>query len=600
MKHCTKPLYLILIFLLLTTLSPFTSDSPFSAGLLSGNPALLAAENRKETKKKERHFALNFKDVEIAEFLNIMSQLIGKNIILDDKVKGKISISSARKVPVSQAYNIMKSILEVKGLAVVETDNLIKVLPIQEAIKKNVEIIVDGKRTEISPLKDQTVTFLLELKKADADEVSRALKPLKSKITDIVVYQPLNTIIFSGTSSEIDGLVKIAEALDRQVEQEETEGLPAKGNIHVVHLQNADAAQLSEVLSRIPFSETAKIDTTPMSSPTATDSKVRPSSRAKRVTKTQEVTKKKESKLSIIPNKETNSLVITATPAEFKEIHRIIKELDIVREQVLIEALIVEVRAENGWGFGINWMMGSQSGSNYYGGSYLNSIPNFTSETVAGKSVAMPLDTGFQLGFVPDSSILAFVVLNATGSESDYNILSTPQLLTVDNEEAELNVGEEIPVASNNRISDSGTQYYTYEYKSVGIKLKITPHITNSNRITLDLYQEINSVLGSTDDTSSTIPPTLGRRDIKTKVSVLDGKTIVVGGLMQNSKSEQTTKVPILGDIPLLGWFFKHKTVENSKTNLLVFITPHIVTKEDKLEAITNQKRESQRRIRIK
>jgi general secretion pathway protein D len=172
----------------------------------------------------------------------------------------------------------------------------------------------------------------------------------------------------------------------------------------------------------------------------------------------------------------------------------------------------------------------------------MNSIPSFTSETIAGKTVALPADTGFQLGYVPDSSILAFVVLNATGSESDYNILSTPQLLTVDNEEAELNVGEEIPVASNNRISDSGTQYYTYEYKSVGIKLKITPHITNSNRITLDLYQEINSVLGSTDDTSSTVPPTLGRRDIKTKVSVLDGKTIVGGGLMQNSKSEETTR----------------------------------------------------------
>jgi general secretion pathway protein D len=274
-----------------------------------------------------------------------------------------------------------------------------------------------------------------------------------------------------------------------------------------------------------------------------------------------------------------------------------------VREQVFIEAMIIEVKAESGWSFGIDWMLGNQSGSNYYGGAYMNSVPNFTSTTVAGKSTTLPLSTGFQLGFVPDSSILAFALLNASGSDNTYNILSTPQLLTVDNEEAELNVGEEIPVASNNRISDSGTQFYTYEYKSVGIKLKITPHITNSNRITLDLYQEINSVLGSTDTTSttsSTVPPTLGKRDIKTKLSVLDGKTIVVGGLMQNNKTEEETKVPLLGDIPLLGWFFKHKTVSNTKTNLLVFITPHIVTKEEQKDALTDQKRESQRRIRIK
>jgi type II secretory pathway component GspD/PulD (secretin) len=145
----------------MTVQSRVPSGTPFSERLFKENAVLFAAEKAEEKKKddktkeqtKERNFALNFRDVEISEFLNIMSQLIGKNIILDDKIKGKISISSARKVPVSQAYNIMKSILEVKGLAVVETDNLIKVLPIQDAIKKNVEIIVDGKRTEIPPSK---------------------------------------------------------------------------------------------------------------------------------------------------------------------------------------------------------------------------------------------------------------------------------------------------------------------------------------------------------------------------------------------------------------------------------------------------------------
>ncbi|MCL1911246.1 MAG: hypothetical protein FWG13_03475 [Leptospirales bacterium] len=542
---------------------------------------------------KEQTFALNFKDTDIAEFLSIMSQLIGKNIILDDRVTGKVSINSSKKLPVSQAYEIMKSILSIKGLAVIETNDILKVMPIQDAAKSGIEIIIDGKSELVTPEKEKTLTFLHELKYADAEEVAKALRMLKSRNTEIVVYPPLNTIIISGISSEITGLIKISETFDKQVE-ETVAALQTKGNIHVVHLQNANAAQLAEVLSRVPFSESAMVETAPL-----TEQAQQQQAAQSRRAPAQQQPPKKTNKLSIIANKETNSLIIAATPEEFREIMAVVKELDNVREQVLIEALIVEVKAESGWGFGINWMLGNQQGKDQYGGAYMDRIPNFTNNSIGGKKIALPLDTGFQLGYLPDTSILAFIVLNASGTESNFNILSTPQLLTIDNEEAELNVGEEIPIASNNRISESGTQFYTYEYKPVGIKLKITPHITNKDRITLDLYQEINSVIGQTSIIEgNAIPPTLGKRDIKTKVSVPEGKTIVVGGLIQNSKVETVNKVPILGDIPLLGWFFKNKTSGYSKTNLLVFITPHIVTKEEKLEEISKQKAESQRRIK--
>ncbi len=564
-----------------------------AAGILPSGHA--AAEEKKASTAREKTFALNFNNTELSEFLTVMGQLTGKNIIIDEKVKGKITISSSKKVPVSQAYELMKSILEIKGFAVVETRNAVKILPIQDVIKRNVEVITDGNQENITT-GEKTVTFLLELKYADASEVSKTVISLKSKNTEVVTYLPLNTIIFSGTAAEINSLVKIAAALDKEVEEAEETAVQSRGNIHVVHVKNADAVQMAEVLSRIPFSETAKIETSPVP---ANRENHRPSSQANRTSQTQTASQKKTTKLSIIANKETNSLIIAATPEEFREIMTVIKELDTVREQVLIEALIVEVQADNAWGFGINWMLGSQTGNHIFGGSNLNSIPNFSTSTVAGKKLAMPVNTGLQLGYMPDTSILAFVLLNASGSESDFNILSTPQLLTMDNEEAELNVGEEIPVAANNRISESGTQFYTYEYKSVGIKLKITPHITNSDRITLDLYQEINSVIGKTQvtETGTTIPPTLGKRDIKNKVSVPEGKTIVVGGLIQNQKNETETKIPFLGDIPLLGWFFKNKSVEYQKTNLLVFITPHIVTKAEKLEEITRQKREEQSRM---
>ncbi len=569
---------------------------PFMNGTLHAPSEVIAAPQKAKKPKGPKMFALNFKDVEIAEFINVMGGLIGKNIIIDDRVKGKISISSARKVPLNEAYNVMKAILEVKGLSIVETPNLIKILPIEEAIKKNSSIIVDGK-----PMTDErSITFLLEMKNADANEVANALRSLKSKNTDVVVYQSLNILIITGITSEVNGLIKIARSLDEKIAPTGPER--TSGNIHVYHLENANADDLAAVLARIPFSESAKIDTSPVPQP----QKVEPSDKARRVTQQHGAGADKTAKLSIISNKDTNSLIITAKPDEYAEILRVIKELDIVREQVLIEAMIVEVSVENGWGFGIDWMLGNKSGAHMYGGSKINST-NFANWALpaglpTGKTPAMPINPGFQLAYMPDTSILSFALLNASATDSNFNILSTPQVLTIDNSEAELNVGEEIAVTTNNRITDQNTTFQTYEYKTVGIKLKITPHITQKKRITLDLYQEVNNILGESTQTSggSVIPPKLGKRDIKTKVTVYDGKTIVVGGLISNKKDISESKVPLLGDIPVLGWLFKTKTANYKKTNLLVFITPHIVTKRSKLESITKEKMETMRRLRKK
>ncbi len=593
-------------------------------GDTSTRSGMLHAAQKKEgmADRGPRNFALNFKDVDIAEFLNIMGQLTGKNIILDDRVKGKISISSSKKVPIEQAYSIMKSILEVKGLAVVESGNLVKVLPIQDAIKKNAEIVIDGKKKEISAGEDNTLTFLLELKNAEADEVANVLKSLKSRFVDIVVYKSMNMIIFSGTAAEIDGLVRIAKAFD--LDDRRGAGVKSAGNIHVVHLEHANAEDLAAVLSRVPFSDSAKIDTSPLkrSSDGSGGSSmgggnqgtpgmnqgtkdIQPSKREDRVTKRQGSSTAATGKLSIIAYKDTNSLIIHAKPDEFNEILNIIRELDVVREQVLIEAMIVEVSVENGWGLGIDWMLGYKLGDNIIGGSSIMSsnVPNYKVPDAFGTNtkIPVPFGEGFQLGFVNDKNVLGFALLNASATDTNFSILSTPQIVTVDNSEAELNVGEEIGVPTNNRITEQNTTFQTYEYKTVGIKLKITPHITKKQKITLDLYQEVNSIIGETTTTTgTTIPPTLAKRDIKTKVTVNDGKTIVVGGLISNKKNRSEKKVPLLGDIPLLGWFFKHKTVSNKKTNLLVFITPHIVTRVDKLDAITKQKRDVQDRLRKK
>ncbi len=531
--------------------------------------------------------SLNFNDVEIADFLKMMSAYTGKNITVSDKVRGKITLISQKKIPAAEAYNLMVSILQVKGYAVIETGNVIKVVPLNEAILNNNEVIIDND-DKVSAVDDRAVTYILSLEYADAAEMSRILNTMKSAFSRIIFYAPLNVVIISGVSSEIDGLIKIARALDVKPASDEVQAgnSVSQGNIHVFHLQNANAEDLANVLSRVPFSETAKIDTTPQ---------VRDSRQAAQTTNRQPQTPKPQSKLSIVANKETNSLIITANAEEYYYIKKVIDELDIVRQQVLIEALIIEVSAENGWGFGINWMLGDQSGNNIYGGSQILDTSSLagSSTKILGKTSSLPLSEGFQIGYMLDSVDLGFVLLNARANDDKFNVLSTPQILTTDNQEAEINVGEEFAIPSNNRVSEDGTLTYSYEYKSAGLKLKITPHITKGDMITLDLYQEVNDIKSTSS--TSTAPPNVTKRDIKTRVSVLDGKTIVVGGLISNKKTETESKVPILGDIPLLGWLFKNVTVEYKKTNLLVFITPRVMTDPNKIDALTKQKIEEQK-----
>ncbi len=562
------------------------------------NSEIFAQKKKASGPKK---FALNFNDVEISEFITVMSQIIGKNIVLSDKVRGKISISSAKRVPVEEAYNLMKSILEVKGFAVIETPNLIKVIPIKDAVKKNVAVIVDGEKINLN--KEDTITYLLELKNAEANDILNVIRPLKSAETQIVAYTTMNTIIFSGNSLEIKGLIKIAKTLDQKISelsQDDPNLLNKDGSIHVIHLENADAEKLAEVLSRIPFSDSTVINTQPLN--TKQQQQPRNIKTNKQAGNTNSSSNKKKDKLSIVPNKETNSLIIKASPGEFREIHNVIKQLDTVRPQVLIEALIVEVNAESNWGFGIDWSLGGASGMHQFGGaSTMGGVSSWSDSTGLGKDLVVPLSSGtFSLGYLADTSILNYVLLNASAYDQNINILSTPHILTIDNQEAEINVAEEIAIPSNTRISSDDTIYYTYDYKTVGLKLKLTPHITKGNKITMNLLVEVNSVLGDTSYTSTgtVIPPDLGKRDVKTNVSVNDGRTIVVGGLMRQQKTETETKVPFLGDIPLLGWFFKNKTQETKKTNLLIFITPKIVTDPEKLAEITAKKREEINKVK--
>ncbi len=527
------------------------------------------AQKKTSAKKAPTNFILNFKDVEISDFITMMSQILNKNVVYDEQLRGKITISSSKNIPISQAREVLITILSVKGYTIVEMPNLIRVVPLKDAPKETDLIIVDGQ--EIKFKDDTSIVYTCEIESGDLNEIFRTLNTVKTNSMSIVAYPPLKYIIFNGSAREISSLVKLAKSLDKSASGN-TEAIDAQSFIHVVKLQNSKAEDMAAVLSKVPTKSSLQSQ---RSAPTAPN---------------QPPHQVKNEQISIIPSKDTNSLIITATPEEFAEIKRLINALDTVRDQVLIEAVIMEVNTSDGWTFGIDWFLSGSAGQgNAFGEQILGNVPNYTEKSIYNTTV--PLFTGFNLGYFSGKGALGFLLLNATANDNKVNILSTPQILTLDNQEAVIYAGSEVPVPTNAKYDSNNNLTYTFDYKSVGIKLKVTPHITDTDRITLDLYQEANSIISEgTIEGATYTPPTLGKRDITTKVTVYDGKTIVVGGLISNQASTVETKVPILGDIPLLGWLFKNKTVKNEKKNLLIFISPTIATKKEVIENISNEK----------
>jgi len=275
-------------------------------------------------------------------------------------------------------------------------------------------------------------------------------------------------------------------------------------------------------------------------------------------------------------------VIITATPNEFREILKIIKILDAPRKQVLLEVVIVEVSADATNSFGIDWRFGGKGN--------IPAIQSNTGLAVDSGAVRIDSDTGkadltgvntlmgFSIGFLSRTSSNLFGLFNANMGKNNFNIISSPQVMTLDNEEAEINVGADIPVITGQRTAggsgDNQVTINSFEYRPIGIKLKFTPHINKNDIISLELFQEIKEISGATGDSLSN--PSFTKRDVKTSVTVENEHTIVIAGLVSSNKNATERKIPILGDIPILGYLFKRTGTQVKKTNLLIFITPHI------------------------
>lgn len=578
----------------------------------------------------EAKITFNLKEADIGTVVATVSDFTGKNFIVDPRVKGKVTIISAKPMNKDEVYQTFLSLLEVHNFAAVQTGKIIKIVPDVNAKQSAGNVSgVDNPGEG-----DEIVTQVIEVEHVSAAQLVPILRPLVPQQGHMAAYAPTNVLIVSDRAANLKRLlqiidridvasasdievyrlkhaaatevVRIIEALNRQGQRsgdpgaqgqvpvlvadertnsilmggDKTSRLSARalithldtpmessGNTHVVYLHYAKAKELTPVLTGLgeTYEKEKKGGAAAGAAPAAGAGV--PGARAP---------------ITIQPHEATNALVITAPPDLFRELEAVIKKLDVRRAQVLVEAVIAEISNNRLNELGVQWLAdGTPGGNGPVGGT------NFGSSNIIKLGAAVRANTlpevspGALLGIgrFGSDNVNFGVLINALESDGDSNVLSKPTIVTLDNEEAEIIVGQNVPflTGSFTGAGNSATPqnpFQTIKRENVGITLKVKPQINEGDAIKLDIEQKVDALVQSSLPAADLITST---RSIKTSVLVDDGGAIVLGGLTTDDLKESVQKVPILGDIPLIGALFRYKKTTKDKTNLMVFIRPVIM-----------------------
>ena len=615
---------------------------------------------------------LDFKEIELADLIHTISELTGRNFLYDETVRGKATIVSPEGMTLDEAYQLFLSVLNLKGFTVVPSGKVNKIVPLKSAKEANLPLVTDGARPS-----EQFVTRLVRLENLDASTIAdTVLKPLSSPTSNIMVYSPTNTLIITDSAVSIERMVQLIRELDAPGSSQTLTVIPLKyagaedtakivndmlgasgaagrrgargaaaaqdasagvkivalprtnslvvlgsadelvsireliamvdqdlggerANINVYRLENASADDLAKTLNEILTGIRNETRTA-----TGEQGQVRPAAAGP---------------VTITADKPTNSLIINAKTEDYATIKGIIEKLDVKRNQVYVEALIMELSMDATQALGVS-LQGAASVNDdglIFGSSNLNRGPVGFSDLTPGTSgvpalLGKAVDGLLAGGFFnpisvtgPDGTEITVpalsVLINLSKTDGDVNLLSAPRLLTSDNEEAEIIVGSNVPIITS-RLTDTGAsaglaQSVSVERKDVALILRFTPQVTEGDLVRLNVYQEMTDIvpasagLSASVGSPSEVGPSFTKRVLRNTVLAENGRTVVLGGLIGNTISESVTKVPWLGDIPFLGWLFKTKSTQEKKTNLLVFINPTIIRNSEDLARVTGRNR---------
>ena len=568
--------------------------------------------------------SLNLKNADIHSLIETVALATGKNFIVDPRVQGKVTVISSSTVSADEIYEVFLSILDVHGFIAAPSGSSIKIVP-------KINARVSGSVTEVSNKKlaeDEIVTQVMAVKHVPAVQIVPVIRPLLPQEAHLSAYLPTNMLILSDTARNAKRVWDMVRRIDQPLEQ----------NLEIVQLKHASAAEVVGIINSLGLNPnvstgeaTAKtqiviadqrtnsiivnagVELLPrlraliahLDAPVAQMTGhtkvvylhyskaedlapiIADMAAASPVSEAEAVGDQAPVTLSVQAEPSINALVITAPDAAMQSMLAVIKQLDVRRAQVLVEAIIAEISSSKAAEIGVQWALGNNSslGATNFGAA--------GSSLVQLKANPLSLGSGLSLGvgnFSSGGGIGA--LLRALASDASTNIISTPSLLTMDNQEAEIVVGQNVPFVTGQYSNTGGSSspsspFQTIKRQDVGLRLRILPQINQGDAITLEISQEISSLAPSTVSAADIVT---NKRSIQTKVIANDGDLIILGGLIDDNLQETSEKVPILGDLPILGAAFRYKKSQLVKRNLMVFIRPTVVRDAAILEAASHGK----------
>jgi general secretion pathway protein D len=559
--------------------------------------------------------SLNLRDVDIRVLIDTVAEATGRNFLVDPRVKAKVTLVAAKPMQKDELYDVFLSVLELHGFSAIPAGKIVKIVPDANA-KQGPVPTLNGHTVEPG---DQMVTQVLEVKHVSAAQLVPILRPLVPQQGHLAAYPATNVLIISDRAANIKRIVGIVRRID----------LAEGDEIEVIRLSHASAAELVRVINALEQQgqqarqgasgvfitadertnsilmsgdATARLRLrgliahldTPLETGGNTQViflkyvKAEDMATLLQGTVEDKVQGKGQAqgagganvRIDIQPDEVNNALVITAPQDVLRDMRSVIRQLDIRRAQVLVEAIIAEVGTDANRELGVQFFLDSRRGTERGAQSVANfGGPGKSIISVGQDPTSLGNGLALAVGDLTEGVTNWSVLLEALAGDAATNILSTPSILTMDNQEAEIVVGKNVPFVTGqytNTDNASGVQnpFQTIERQDVGLTLKVRPQVNEGNSILLELEQEVSSLAASSIATSDVVT---NKRSIKTTVTVEDGQVVVLGGLIDDTFTDSEQKVPLLGDIPLLGHLFRVDTTKKVKQNLMVFIHPLIV-----------------------
>ncbi len=632
---------------------PVESAAPMPAARTPGAPRVALTPRAGEV-------VLNFQGADLQAVVKAMSQMTGRNMLIDPRVRGQVTIVSARPMPVAAGYQVFLSALKTQGFTAVEgPGDAVRIIPVAEAKAAAPVNEQDG------PPRggEQVITHVVIGQHVAVAQLQNVLRPLMSPTSQLSVYDPANALIITDYADNVRRLLRIIERIDQ----------PASTDVTVIPVQHASAIDLAELVVRLSGTGVATPGALPGVPPTQIAAggdrfSVVPDGRtnsillrsdnpgriallrslierldvpARAIGSTRVIYLKHAEAMKLVEvlrgmlsaaatgapgqtgapgarpggaapsliqaDEATNSIIINASDTVYNNLRLVIEQLDVRRAQVYVEALIVEMTADAANELGIQWAGGTQRGSTTIGAAAnfpsakpsigaLAAAPAATAATAAGLTVAV---LGRTITLPDGTSVRSLGALaRALQTNSLNNILSTPTLLTLDNYQAKIVVGQNVPFITGSfaqataaAAAAGGTTgavvnpFQTIERRDVGLTLRIKPQISEGGAIRLEIFQEVSRIDLTSQGVASDVVTT--KRSLETKVVVDDGSTIVLGGLIDNTIKETQEAIPLLGSIPILGALFRFRQEVRQRTNLMIFLRPVIVRSADDTYRVT-------------